>query len=120
MPLVDCRDIITARMLRLLHYFPTLFSSLILLSLTACAVIPPFQEMSNARQTIQAAVDAGAEIHAPAVLAQARKLLDDASREMEVGNNTGNYNLARDYAVQAQQLATQARQTSLLMTRQKE
>ena len=46
--------------------------------------------------------------------------LDDASREMEIGNNTGNYNLARDYAIQAQQLATQARQTSLLMTRQKE
>ena len=103
-------------MLRLLHYFPTLISSLFLLLLTSCAVIPPFQEMSNARQTIQAAVDAGAEIHAPAVLAQARKLLDDASREMEAGNNI----LARDYAVQAKQLATEARQTSLLMTRQKE
>ena len=107
-------------MLRLLHYFSTLIGSLVLLLITACAVIPPYQEMSNARQTIQAAVDAGAETYAPAILAQARKLLDDASREMETGYQTGNYNLARDYAVQAQQLATQARQTSLLMTRQKE
>lgn len=103
-------------MLRLLHHFPTLFSSLILLLITACATTAPVQEMSNARQTIQAAVDAGAEIHAPAVLAQARNLLDDASRELEAGD----YLLARDYAVQAKQLAIQARQTSLLMTRQKE
>jgi len=103
-------------MLRLLHQFPTLISSLILLLLTSCATTPPVQEMSNARQSIQAAVDVGAEIHAPAVLAQARNLLEDASRELEAGN----YPLARDYAVQAKQLAIQARQTSLLMTRQKE
>jgi len=103
-------------MLRLLHQFPTLISSLILLLLTSCATTAPVQEMSNARQTIQAAVDAGAEIHAPAVLAQARHLLEDASRELEAGN----YPLARDYAVQAKQLAIHARQTSLLMTRQKE
>lgn len=101
---------------RLLHQFPTLISSLVLLLLTACATTAPVQEMSNARQTIQAAVDAGAEIHAPAVLAQARDLLEDASRELEAGN----YPLARDYAVEAKQLAIQARQTSLLMTRKKE
>ena len=103
-------------MLRFVHHFPTLISSLILLLLTSCATTAPVQEMSNARQTIQAAVDAGAEIHAPAVLAQARNLLEDASRELEAGD----YLLARDYAVQAKQLAIQARQTSLLMTRQKE
>ena len=103
-------------MLRLLHQFPTLISSLILLLLTSCATTPPVQEMSNARQAIEAAVGVGAGIHAPAVLAQARNLLDDASRELEAGN----YLLARDYAVQVKQLAIQARQTSLLMTRQKE
>ena len=103
-------------MLRLLNQFPTLISSFILLLLASCATSAPVQEMSNARQTIQAAVDAGAEIHAPAVLAQARNLLEDASRELEAGD----YLLARDYAVQAKQLAIQARQTSLLMTRQKE
>lgn len=101
---------------RLLHYFSVLIGSLIVLLFTACATTAPVQEMSNARQTIQAAVEAGAEIHAPAELANARELLEDASRELEVGN----YPLARDYAVQAKQRAMQARQTALLKTRQKE
>ena len=101
---------------RLLHQFPLLLSSLILLLFTACATTAPVQEMSNARQTIQAAVEAGAELHAPDELANARKLLEDASRELEVGN----YPLARDYALQAKQQAMQARQTALLKTRQKE
>ena len=87
-----------------------------LLLITACATTAPVQEMSNARQTIQAAVEAGAEIHAPDELANARELLDDASRELEMGN----YPLARDYALQAKQQAMQARQTALLKTRQKE
>jgi len=101
---------------RLLHHFSVLIGSLIVLLFTACATTAPVQEMSNARQTIQAAVEAGAEIHAPAELANARELLEDASRELEVGN----YPLARDYAVQAKQRAMQARQTALLKTRQKE
>jgi len=101
---------------RLLHHFSVLIGSLIVLLFVACATTAPVQEMSNARQTIQAAVEAGAEIHAPAELANARELLEDASRELEVGN----YPLARDYAVQAKQRAMQARQTALLKTRQKE
>jgi predicted S18 family serine protease len=101
---------------RLLHQFSLLIGSLMLLLITACATTAPVQEMSNARQTIQAAVEAGAEIHAPDELANARELLDDASRELEVGN----YPLARDYALQAKQQAMQARQTALLKTRQKE
>ena len=87
-----------------------------LLLITACATTAPVQEMSNARQTIQAAVEAGAEIHAPDELANARELLENASRELEVGN----YPLARDYALQAKQQAIQARQTALLKARQKE
>jgi uncharacterized membrane protein YccC len=101
---------------RLLHHFPILISSLILLLFTACATTAPVQEMSNARQTIQAAVEAGAKIHAPDELAEARALLEDASRELEVQN----YALARDYALQAKQRALQARQTALLKSRQKE
>jgi predicted S18 family serine protease len=101
---------------RLLHQFSLLIGSLMLLLITACATTAPVQEMSNARQTIQAAVEAGAEIHAPDELANARELLDDASRELEVGN----YPLARDYALQAKQQAMQARQSALLKTRQKE
>lgn len=38
----------------------------------------PVQEMSNARQAIAAAVDAGAEDHAPGELEAARRLLQDA------------------------------------------
>ena len=87
-----------------------------LLLITACATTAPVQEMSNARQTIQAAVEAGAEIHAPDELANARELLEEASRELEIGN----YPLARDYALQAKQRAIQARQTALLKTHQKE
>jgi len=87
-----------------------------LLLFTACATTAPVQEMSNARQTIQAAIEAGAEIHAPDELANARELLENASRELEVGN----YPLARDYALQAKQQAIQARQTALLKARQKE
>jgi predicted S18 family serine protease len=101
---------------RLLHQFTLLISSLILLLFTACATTAPVQEMSNARQTIQAAVEAGAEIHAPDELANARELLEEASRELEIGN----YPLARDYALQAKQRAIQARQTALLKTHQKE
>ncbi|MGW8229356.1 MAG: DUF4398 domain-containing protein [Gammaproteobacteria bacterium] len=101
---------------RLLHQFTLLISSLILLLFTACATTAPVQEMSNARQTIQAAVEAGAEIHAPDELADARELLEEASRELEIGN----YPLARDYALQAKQRAMQARQTALLKTHQKE
>lgn len=101
---------------RLLHQFTLLISSLILLLFTACATTAPVQEMSNARQTIQAAVEAGAEIHAPDELANARELLEEASRELEIGN----YPLARDYALQAKQSAIQARQTALLKTHQKE
>lgn len=101
---------------RLSHQFSLLISSLILLLFTACATTAPVQEMSNARQTIQAAVEAGAEIHAPDELANARELLEEASRELEIGN----YPLARDYALQAKQRAMQARQTALLKTHQKE
>jgi predicted S18 family serine protease len=101
---------------RLLHQYSLLIGSLMLLLFTACATTAPVQEMSNARQTIQAAIEAGAEIHAPDELANARELLENASRELEVGN----YPLARDYALQAKQQAIQARQTALLKARQKE
>jgi predicted S18 family serine protease len=101
---------------RLLHQYSLLIGSLFLLLFTACATTAPVQEMSNARQTIQAAVEAGAEVHAPDELANARELLKDASRELEVGN----YPLAREYALQAKQQAMQARQAAILKAHQKE
>jgi uncharacterized membrane protein YccC len=101
---------------RLLQHSFLLISGFILLLFTACATTAPVQEMSNARQTIQAAVEAGAETHAPDELANARKLLEEASRELEEGN----YLLARDYALQAKQHAMQARQAALIKAHQKE
>ncbi|MGB5210932.1 MAG: DUF4398 domain-containing protein [Gammaproteobacteria bacterium] len=52
------------------------------LVLTACAG-PPVQEMSDARQAIQAATDAGAENKAPMVLQQARDYLTAAELKLQ-------------------------------------
>ena len=87
-----------------------LLASVVMLLVSACATTAPVQEMSNARQTIQAAVEAGAEIYASEELDKARQLLEQASQELEIEN----------YAVQAKQHALQARQTALLKSHQKE
>ena len=76
---------------------------------SACAVNPPVQEMSNARQAIEAAVASGAEIHAPSELAEARALLDRASDAL----GEGDYPAARHYALEAKAAAIRARQESL-------
>ncbi len=56
--------------------------SAVLCAGTGC-VSAPVQEMSNARQAIAAAVDAGAEEHAPADLEAARRLLDNAETSLQ-------------------------------------
>ena len=60
-------------------------SLLILLgvSTTACVSGPPVQEMSNARQAIKAAVDAGAANSAAQELTEARQLLERAEQRFE-------------------------------------
>jgi hypothetical protein len=80
-----------------------------MLTLTGCAVSAPVQEMSNARQTIQAAREAGAEQHAPELLSIAEKLLNKAANKLEQGD----YPIARDFALEAQEQAMQARQKSM-------
>lgn len=80
-----------------------------LLALTACAVSAPVQEMSNARQTIQAARDAGAEQHAPELLSVAESLLDKAALKLEQGK----YPVARDLALEAQEQAMSARHKAI-------
>lgn len=79
------------------------------LLLAGCAVSAPVQEMSNARQTIQAARDAGAREFAPELLSIAQKLLDKAAGKLEQGD----YPVARDFALEAQEQAMLARQTAL-------
>lgn len=76
----------------------------VLLAFSACAG-PPVQEMSDARQAIQAAEAAGAQTYAPVVLSQARTFL--ASAEQKLGKRA--YNGARNDARLAKQKATHAR-----------
>ena len=75
-----------------------------LLALSACAG-PPVQEMSDARQAIQAAESAGAPTYAPVVLRQAKEFLASAEQKLEKRA----YNGARNDARLAKQKATHAR-----------
>ena len=65
--------------------------------------------MSNARQTIQAAKEAKADVYAPDALHEAEALLHNATRAIEAGD----YLSARENAVAAQQQAIKARQQAL-------
>jgi len=72
---------------------------------SSCALTPPVQEMSNARQTISAAVEVKADIYAPMHFIEAERFMKHASEAME----SGDYLSARDYAIEAQQHAIKAR-----------
>ncbi|MDZ7663515.1 DUF4398 domain-containing protein [Thiohalophilus sp.] len=85
------------------------FGWYVALVLTGCAISAPVQEMSNARQTIQAAKDVGAGEYAPELLSIAEKLLDKAARKLEQGD----YAVARDFALEAQEQAMLARQKAV-------
>ena len=74
-----------------------------------CALSPPVQEMSNARQTIQAAKEANASKFAPEYLREAEDLMKSASEALD----SGDYLNARDLAISAHQQAIKARQKSL-------
>ena len=91
---------------QVIHIFAVIMTAALL---SACATTAPVQEMSNARQSIQAAVEIGAEQHAPETLEKARQLLQDASDALD----SGNYLLARDYALSAKEFALKAHQTTL-------
>jgi hypothetical protein len=77
--------------------------------LVACAVTPPVQEMSNARQTIAAAHEVRAEVFAPQHMAEAERLMSQATAALE----SGDYLAAKDYAVAAQKQAIKARQQAI-------
>lgn len=79
----------------------------LLLGLAACAVAPPVQEMSDARQAIAAARDAGADDLAGARLREAESLLATAERNLQLGTSNG-YWSARKAALGAKQTAFDA------------
>jgi hypothetical protein len=76
---------------------------IIALGLTACAGAP-VQEMSNARQAIRAARDAGAARTAPQKLNEAQALLDRAENNLQ----RREYREARRDAVAARDRASEA------------
>jgi hypothetical protein len=53
------------------------------LALLAACVSAPVQEMSDARQAIQAAEEAGAATHSPELLGDAKRLLTSAERKLQ-------------------------------------
>jgi hypothetical protein len=83
------------------------FKSLLLatlVALAACETTPPAQEMSDARQAIMVAREAGAAEHAAIHLKAAEDYLESA----RVALNKGEYHLARRNAKQAKVKALDA------------
>lgn len=82
-----------------------------MLALSACAIAPPVQEMSDARQALRAAEAVGAAQRSPDPLLAARHLLQEAQTQLEAGAYTSarRYALdARDAAIRAREIATKA------------
>ena len=90
------------------RFLSTVILVILALSISACAVTAPVQEMSNARQSIKAAKDANAEKLATDVLSEAKQRLRYAIRELDAGE----YERARILALEAKHLALKARQLS--------
>lgn len=82
---------------------------LLLVLLSACTVMPPVQEMSDARQAIKAAREADAERYAPQKLRSAEDSLELATKTLEQGE----YEEARMAAMVAKALAIKARDAAV-------
>ena len=95
------------RLQKRFFYFVTLILFVGLFS--GCTTLAPAQEMSNARQSIQAAKDANAGNLAANVLSEAEKRLGSAMRELDAGE----YEKARILALEAKHLALKARQLAV-------
>ncbi len=84
---------------------------LIVAGLAGCAAAPPVQEMSDARQAIAAAKEAGATQLAVDQLTEAEHLLQNAEAFL-IGGTTNAYWHARKAAVGAKEMAFEALLTS--------
>lgn len=82
--------------------------AILILVLAACATPPPVQEMSDARQAIHSAEAVGAAQRSPESLTAAQSLLYKAQMYLE----TGAYDDARRYALDARVQAIKARETA--------
>ena len=86
--------------------FPMLFFAVWVVS---CAVVPPVQEMSDARQALEAARQAQAEKYAAQKLRSAEDSMELATKTL----NQGEYEAARMAASVAKALAIKARDEAL-------
>lgn len=82
---------------------------LLLLVLAACTVMPPVQEMSDARQALKAAREVEAQKYAPQKLRSAEDSMELATRTLEQGE----YEAARMAASVAKALAIKARDEAI-------
>ena len=73
---------------------------------SGCAITAPAQEMSDARQALQAAEQVQAPTYARAVYERAEQLLRQAEEQLEAGD----YAQARKLAAQSREWAIRARQ----------
>jgi len=81
---------------------------LLALLMSACGGLP-VQEMSDARQALQAAAEAGAKEKADTLYTEADQLLEQAEGAL----NTGEYKKARTLAEQAKEKAILARKEAV-------
>lgn len=79
------------------------------ISVAACAVAPPVQEMSDARQAILAAEAAAADRHAGDEIGEARRLIAEAEEDIAAEA----YGPARSKALRAQARAMRALRQAL-------
>lgn len=86
---------------------------LVAFALAGCAVLPPVQEMSDARQAIDAAREARAGTYAPDTLQQAERYLQIATQDLE----RGAFEQARSAAMAAKTEAVKARDQALAQAR---
>jgi nucleoid-associated protein YgaU len=88
---------------------------LVLAVMAGCATAPT-QEMSDARQAVQAARDVGANLHTPLAMESAEHELSQAEHELR-GRN---YKIARNDALSAKQGAIKARNMALAISQAKD
>lgn len=87
-------------------------SGLMSICLAGCVSSPPVQEMFDARQAIKAAEEAGASIHAPRDLRDAKGFISSAEQKLEKKA----YNGARNDAREARERAISALNASRLVS----
>lgn len=99
----------------LLHALPRAF----LIALTVCGgfvacAVAPTQEMSDARQAVQAAKDAGAPKHAPRYINESETFLNHAERKLGMGKD--GYSDARVSAIAAKESALKGRAVAVAIS----